>query len=88
MSHFRMIVDGTTVMDADVNQRRGELPGIEELKASLQRGANGEFQPWSVCAIQALALSLQPIMLGKTIGDVTITVTTRPGGWTLDVASS
>ncbi|MCV7255339.1 MFS transporter [Mycobacterium hackensackense] len=83
-----MIVDGATVMDADVNPRRGELPGIEELKASLQRGANGQFQPWAVCAIQALALSLQPMLMGKEVGDVTITVTTRQGGWALDVASS
>lgn len=86
MSQFRIIVDGTTVMDADVNPRRGELPSLDDIKGSLQRAAGGQFQPWAVCTVQALALSLQPMLMGKPATATTITVTTRAGGWTLDVA--
>lgn len=81
-----MVVDGSTVMDAIVNLRRGDLPDIKDIQGSLQKAAGGTFQPWAPIAMQALATVLQPMMVGKTIPDTTIAVTTRASGWTLDVA--
>ena len=86
MSRIQIVVDGATVMDGIVNLRRGDLPDIKDIQSSLQTAAGGKFQPWAPITMQTLATVLQPMMVGKTIPDTVITVTTRAGGWTLEVA--
>ncbi|MCV7208409.1 hypothetical protein [Mycolicibacterium canariasense] len=88
MSHIKIEVDGNIVMDAEVSPRRGELPSLDDIQGSLKKAAGGTFQPWAVCAIQALALAMQPMLVGKPTGDTTIAVTTRAGGWALDVSET
>jgi putative MFS transporter len=88
MSRIQITADGQTLMDATVGVRKGELPSLDELKTSLSNAAGGTMKPWTVCALQALALSLQPMLVGNTMGDTTITITTREQGWTLDVDSA
>ena len=85
MSRILITVDTKTVMDATVNIRRGDLPDIKDIQGSLQQAAGGTFQPWAPITMQALATVLQPMMVGKSIPDTTIAVTTRSNGWTLVV---
>jgi hypothetical protein len=85
MANVKIIVDGTTAMDAQVSLRQGELPTLPELRTSLEKAAGGKFQPWQMPTLGALSAVLLESNLKGSIPDTTITVTTRKGGWTLDV---
>jgi hypothetical protein len=85
MANVRIIIDGTTAMDSEVSLRTGALPTMDELKGSLQKAAGGEFKPWQLPTVGALSAVLLEGNLKGAIPNTTITVTTRDGGWTLDV---
>lgn len=84
MSRIRIVVDGNTVMDTEVTLRQGDLPNMDEIKASLTAAAAGTFQPWQLPTVGALSATLLEANMRGATRDTTITVTTRDGGWTLD----
>ena len=84
MSRIAIIIDGNTVMDSQVTLRQGELPNLDDIRKTLTP-ANGTFQPWSATIIGTLGAELLIAKAGGTIPNITITVTTRDTGWTLDV---
>lgn len=85
MAQIRIVIDDTTVMDSDVTLRQGDLPTMDQLRDSLQKSAGGQFQPWQMPVVGALSSVLLEANAKGAVRDTIITVTTRPGGWALDV---
>lgn len=85
MAKIRIIINGTTAMDSNVTLRQGDLPNMEGIRASLQNAAGGQFQPWQLPTVGALSATLLEGTTKGALVDTTITVTTRQGGWNLDV---
>lgn len=82
MSHIRITIDDEVVMDADPGQWSVTPPDV----ASLQlKGGGTTPKPWMQAVLLTLASVATLAMAGKPAGDTVITVTTRDGGWTLDV---
>ncbi len=74
-----------SVNDTTVTPRTGDLPSLADIQTSLQNTAGGEFKPWIVPTIQALGITMAPMLAGRTIPDTTITITTSDNEWTLNV---
>lgn len=85
MANIRIVIDNVTAMDAEVSLRQGDLPGMEDLRTSLENTAGGQFQPWQLPTVGALSAVLLEANMKGAVQDTTITVTTRADGWTLDV---
>lgn len=79
MSHIRITVDDTTIMDADPGTWRQTPPDINTLK--LKAGS----QPWGLAVMATVAEAATLAMAGKEGRDTTITITTDTDGWTMDV---
>lgn len=75
MSRIRLTIDGDTIMDGDLGQWHNKPP--ESLTQHLNPAANP--QPWAKAAMLAI------VQAALEKRDVVIVVTTRDGGWTLDV---
>ncbi|MDV7194622.1 hypothetical protein [Mycolicibacterium fortuitum] len=80
MARIAIIVNGTTVMDANVSLRSGDLPNIEELLQPLQNSSDGEFKPWLSVTGGVLGMVILESNLKGSVRDTTITVTSRPDG--------
>lgn len=80
VSRIAIIVDGNTVMDSQVTLRQGDLPTMDELKASLQTAAKGQFQPWQMPTVGLLSAALLEANMKGAIRDAVITVITRSNG--------
>lgn len=78
MSHIKITVDGKTLMDADPGTWRDTPPDIP----ALRQRSGGE--PWGLAVLGAVSNVAAPAMAGLPTGDVTITITTRPGGFTME----
>jgi hypothetical protein len=82
MSNIRIAIDGKTVMDSDPGQWSTQPPDL----ASLQNlGGGAQPQPWMQAIMITLAKVATEAMAGVKGGDTSIEVTTRAGGWTMDV---
>ena len=79
MSHIRITVDDTTIMDADPGTWTHTPPDINTLK--LKAGN----QPWGLAVMATVAEAATLVMAGKPARDTTITITTDADGWTMDV---
>lgn len=91
MANVRIIIDGDTVMDANMTLQSGDLPSMTELRQLLEGGQRGQamgldqFRTWSMPTIGALTATLIEANTRGNLPDTTITVTTRGKGWTLHV---
>lgn len=85
MSQVRIIVDGATLMDAEVSMTTGALPELADLRDKLTP-ANGAFRTWSATVIGTLGAELLAGKAAGRIPGITITVTTDPDGYTIGVA--
>lgn len=88
MARVQIVIDGTTAMDSEVTLRQGNLPSMDALRSSLQQAASGQFQPWQLPTVGALSAVLLDANAKGHIPNTTITVTTRPNGWCLDVTQT
>lgn len=79
MSHIRIEVDGTVLMDADPGTWHATPPDINSLK--LKAGN----QPWGLAVMATVAETATLAMAGKPGRNTTITITTDGDGWTMDV---
>lgn len=79
MANIRITVDDTVLMDADPGTWTQTPPDINTLK--LKAGN----QPWGLAVMASVAETATLTMAGKPVTDTTITITTRDGGWTMDV---
>jgi hypothetical protein len=78
MSHIKITVDGKTLMDADPGTWRETPPDIP----ALQSQTGGE--PWGLAVMGAVAHAATLAMVGQSVDDATIAVTSRPGGFTME----
>lgn len=76
MPHATLTIDGTTVLDTQLDTGGHHTP---TQIAELIQTARTSKQPWLKVAMIPLA---EAILLGH---DITITITTDSDGWTLDV---
>lgn len=79
MSHIRITVDNTVLMDADPGTWTHTPPDINTLK--LKAGN----QPWGLAVMATVAETATLAMAGKPARDTTITITTDDDGWTIEV---
>lgn len=81
MTHVKLTIDGEVQMDGDLGSWSKEPPAVSDLK--LKAGVPGSASQWSMAVLQVIAAAAV-----KRVKSTTIEVTTRAGGWTLDVSNA
>ncbi len=82
MSRIQIIHNSTTSMDAQLAIHTGDLPDLNTLRDKLS--PQGQFQPWTATVIGALGSELLAAKAAGHIPNITFTVTTHSGDWTID----
>lgn len=76
MAHTKITIDGDTILDANLSSDwQGKLP--DQIQAYLRPDAKPE--PWRMALIHEFT---QSVLAGRPL---TVTVTTRDTGYTLDI---